>query len=159
MGEQKKNQNAKGNKNILLIVIAIVLIIGVVGGGAFAGYYFATKNAPVAQQQPSSHSSVEETTIELEEMIVNLADDSAKRFLKIKLVIAYDSKNKKFAKELESKKVVVKDSIISVIRAKKATDLTPKGSEDLKTEILTRVNAIFSTGKLTNVYYSDFLVQ
>lgn len=158
MSEQKNNKNPRGGKNILLIVVVVLLIIVVVGGGAFGGYYFATKNAPAAQQQVST-PNVNEATFDVEELIVNLADDNTRRFLKIKLVLAYDSKNKNFAKELGTKKVVVKDSIISVIRAKKASDLTAKGAEDLKTEILTRVNSIFNTGKLTNVYYSDFLVQ
>jgi flagellar protein FliL len=158
MSEQKGAKNIKTNKNILLIVVIVLLIVLIVGGGAFAGYYFALRNNP-APTIAAKVGSIDEATLEIEELIVNLSDENSKRFLKVKLVLAYDSENKKFAKELESKKPVVKDGIISVIRSKKATDLTTKGAEDLKAEILNRVNPVFTTGKLTNVYYSDFLVQ
>jgi flagellar protein FliL len=158
MSEQTANKNTRSVKNILLIVIILLLIIAIVGGGAFAGYYFATKNNPVSASTVKAEN-IEEATIDIEELIVNLSDENTRRFLKVKLVLAYDSKNKKFAKELESKKPVVKDGILSVIRSKKAADLTTKGAEDLKAEILNRVNPVFNTGKLTNIYYSDFLVQ
>lgn len=158
MSEVTSAKSGKSNKNILLIVVIILLSVAVIGGGAFAGYYLGTKNVPVVQNS-SRKEDVAEAAFDVEELVLNLADENSKRFLKIKLVLAYDSKNKSFPKELEAKKMAVKDAIINVIRAKKATDLTPKGSEDLKTEIINRVNPIFSTGRLTNIYYSDFLVQ
>lgn len=158
MSEVTSVKSGKSNKNILLIVVIILLAVAVVGGGAFAGYYLGTKNVPVIQNS-SSKEGITEAAFDIEELVLNLSDENSKRFLKVKLVLAYDSKNKDLPKELEAKKMAVKDAIISVVRAKKSADLSPKGSEDLKAEILNRVNPIFSKGRLTNVYYSDFLVQ
>ncbi|NLM35449.1 MAG: flagellar basal body-associated FliL family protein, partial [Clostridiales bacterium] len=48
----------------------------------------------------------------------------------------------------------------SVLRTKKVADLeTATGPQELKKEITTRVNSLLSKGRLTNVYYKEFVIQ
>lgn len=53
----------------------------------------------------------------------------------------------------------MRDAIISVLRTKKAADITPKGVESVKIEIIQRINSILEKGQLNNVYINDILVQ
>jgi flagellar basal body-associated protein FliL len=156
MSEEKKS---KVSGNIFKIVIIVFLALILVGGAAFGGYYFASKDNPASAGKAAKTESIEEATVEAGEFLINLADEDSKRYLKTKIVLTYDSKNKKLAKEVAAKNHVIRDSIINVIRGKKAADISLKGTEDLKKEILNRVNPAFETGKLVNVYFYDILVQ
>lgn len=158
MSEVKKTKN-KGNMLKIIIIVLLGLIL--VGGAAFAGYYFASKGSThTAAANVTIVSNVKETYFEaIKEKLINLADTDSKRYAKLSLTIAYDSKNKKIAAELEEKVDAIEDAIINTIRNKKAADFQGKGAEDLKKEILTRVNALLETGKATNIYYKDLLIQ
>lgn len=150
----------KSSGNFIKILIFVVLMLILIGGAAFGGFYFASKSSPkAATTEVKTVEHVEEAFYDAGEFLVNLSDTDSKRYLKIKLVVAYAKTNKKMPKELEEKAAIVKDSVISVMRTKKAADMTSKGAEDLKEEIVTKINSVLDNGKLTHVYYNDFLVQ
>ena len=155
----------KGKGNLLMIIVIVLLFIIGVAGSAFAGYYFASKNGAgakaasghavdAAEQKPE-----EESHFEVKEMIINLADTDSKRILKVAIVLGYDGKNKKMPKELEHAEPVLRDAISNVLSGKKAADFTQKGREDMKKEILNRINPHMHSGKFSSVYYQDIFVQ
>jgi flagellar FliL protein len=155
-GEPKKG----GNFLKLLIVVLLVLIL--VGGAAFAGYYFASKNNTGSSGQPTKVvvSNVKEAFLVIVEgKLVNLADTDAKRYAKLTMTLAYDSTNKKIATELTENKSAIVDAINSTIRSKKAAEFDGKGSEDVKKELITRINSLLMNGRLTNIYFDEILIQ
>lgn len=160
MGAEKKTK--KGSK-IILIFIAVVFGFLLVSGSVFAGYYFATKNAATMVTQVNKATekdkeASEGTTLELGEFLVNLADEGKPRYLKLKIFVGYNV-NEEFAKELEVKKPIIRDTFNNVLRTKKTTDIIPSGEEALKKELLAKVNELLKSGKVTNVYFSEILVQ
>jgi flagellar FliL protein len=151
---------AKKGGNLLKIVIVVFLAVILVGGSAFAGYYFASKGTAGTSKEAQKADSIKETYFEaMKGNLINLADTDSKRYAKVSITIAYDSKNKKIADELVEKTDAIYDAIISTIRNKKAADFQGKGADDLKKEILTRVNSLLETGKATNIYYKELLIQ
>lgn len=176
MGEKKKEKKEKkessGNGNAFKIVIIALLLIIIIGFGAFAGYYFFfsknntgssnknmtyTNNSAQSVQGNSTSGNVSALTCNMDEFLVNLADPDGKRYLQVTIYIGYE--NKKMTKEFTEKKAIIRDAINSVLRAKKASDFTAKGTEDLKVEILNRINPIFENGKADSVYFYNILVQ
>lgn len=155
MSEEKKS-----NKALTIVVIALLLII-IVGGGAFGTYYFffsKKDSKAVAVKTPESQALVVSSkTYCLDEMLLNLADEDGKRYVKVTIYIGYE--NKKLAKEFEEKKHILRDAVGSVLRAKKSKDFTAKGCEEIKQEILNKINPILTVGKADNVYFSGILVQ
>ncbi|MDP4087914.1 MAG: flagellar basal body-associated FliL family protein [Bacillota bacterium] len=152
----------KSSGNILKILILVLLVLILVGGAGFGGFIMAQKfptKAGTSTTTANQAATIEEAYYDGGEFLANLSDTDSKRYLKIQLILAYDSKNKKLPDELTTKVNVIKDCVISVMRTKKAADLTPKGSDDLKAELMTRINSVLTKGKLTNVYYNDFIVQ
>lgn len=148
MAEEKKEKK-KGNKLILIIAILAVL-----GGGTFGGvYYFMNKN------NASQPVVVQEAFFEVGEIFVNLSDEGSKRYIKLNLSISYDSKNKDLAKEIEDKKVVIRDVAIFYIKSCKAKDFEPASEAVLKGDIMTRINQKLTSGLLKDVYISDIIVQ
>ncbi len=152
MSEEKNKKEPKGKKG-LIVVIALLLVI-IIGGGAFGFYYLKLK----ANSAPKEEKFVE-ASYSLDEIIINLADEGSKRYVKVKVVVAYDSKNKDLATEVESKAYILRDLTLNALNSKKVADLNPKGRETLKDELLVKFNSTLTNGKLTNIYYHDFLVQ
>lgn len=177
MSEKKPKEGKKTIKTIMIIILIVLAI----AGGTFGGYMLVNKNnnkasnnnmqvvnntaaqgnSTQAGAQTSGNATIQpvisEFSFELGEFLVNLSDEGEKRFVKANIYIGYS--NKKLAKELESKKPMLRDAINSVLRAKKAKDFTPKGTEDIKLEILNRINPMFTEGRCESIYFNEILVQ
>lgn len=165
MSEEKKEK--KGGK-LKIVLVALIIIIAI-GGGAFAGYYFFSKSnnsqakvntMPIQNSVSTANVAtgiVSGRTYSADDFLVNLADADGKRYLKVKVYLGYE--NKKMDKELDTKKPMIRDSINSVLRSKKAADFTDKGTEDMKKELLQRLNPLFTNGQLDNIYFYDIIVQ
>lgn len=154
------SEEKKGNK-ALIIVVSILLLIIIVGGGTFGTYYFffSKKDSKAAAVKTPENQQlvVSSKTYSLDEMLLNLADEDGKRYIKVTIYIGYE--NKKLATEFEEKKHILRDAVGSILRAKKSKDFTAKGSEQIKQEILNKINPILTNGKADNIYFSGILVQ
>lgn len=163
--EKKEKGIGNGFKIIIIILLALILL----GGTAFAGFFifFKNNNTPVVNTNNINGTNIapqmliEEKAYDLGEFTVNLADEGGRRYLKAKISLGYDKSNKKLAKELEeeSMKPILRDGVNTVLTSKKSTDITQKGKEDIKKEIMDKLNPLFRNGRVINVYFSEILVQ
>lgn len=164
--EKEKKEKVKGKGGSLFKIIIIVLLLLIVLAIGFVGYLLATKKIPLVINQTTQTDTTKKITsptiynYKLDEFLLNLAD-SDKKYLKVKLSLGYEAKDKKkMDKELEDKKDNVRDAIISVLRSKKSTDLDGlTGIDQLKKDIITRVNGFFDYGKVDEIYINDILIQ
>lgn len=175
---EKNIENKKSSKFKIILIILLAIIV--IGGGTFGGYMvFSKKKAntqtnamPQANNQQINNQQGNNVNVNMNnalspvaskysydmgEFLLNLSDEDGRRFLKAKISLGYD--NKKLLKELDANKEAIRDSINSVIRAKKAKDFSVKGTEDIKVEILNRINPMFQNGRCNNVYFPEILVQ
>ncbi len=167
---KKKEKGEKGDKGekkekplMLIVIIMLVLLIALV---AFLAYSTLTKDSTKTTATTTTTTpavavkEIPEFTYSFEkEFLVNLSDTDSKRYLKATISLGYTSK--KLTAELEEVTTVtiVRDSINSVLRSKKAADFTDHGTEDLKKEIITRINPLLKKGKVSEIYFNDILVQ
>lgn len=110
------------------------------------------------QNQSYLEQIVSEKNVGLDECLVNLADEDGKRYVKTKIFVGYD-KNSKLETELTEKKPLIRDAVIAVLRSKKAAEITPKNMDNLKMELIQKINPLLKKGQINNVYFSDLLVQ
>ena len=166
---------AKSDESKLKSIIAAVLIVAVCGAGGYFGYNKFLKDdsessnvqTPIAQtttsvqttSQSASYLSqiVSSETFDLGEITVNLTDTSSSRYLKVSVYLGYDSS--KLESELEDRKPIITDAVIGILRTKKAEDIVPKNMENIKMEIIQKINPILQKGKLNNIYFTDLIVQ
>ena len=144
--------------NAFKIIIIILLSLVVIGGAAFGTMYFLGEKSSSATANPAKATKINELTYPLDEFLVNLIDDDGKRYLKLKVVIGYED-NKKLTAELETKKPIIRDVINTTLRAKKTTDFSAKGVEDIKNQLIGNINPVLTDGKISNIYFTDILVQ
>jgi len=144
--------------NSLKIVIIVLLVLVVVGGAAFGGMYFAGKKGASAATTKAKVVEVNEITYSLDEFLVNLMDEDGRRYLKAKVFIGYED-NKDLTTELDTKKPIIRDAVISSLRSKKTTDFSATGIDTIKNELIARINPTLTKGKIFHIYFNDILVQ
>ncbi|NWF90381.1 MAG: flagellar basal body-associated FliL family protein [Ignavibacteriaceae bacterium] len=112
----------------------------------------------VEEKKESSEKPAVEVILNIDDMIVNPAGTNGKMLLLASLGLAVDKEDSK--KELEQKQVIVKDVILSVLSARTIDQLNQSTYRDsLKTDIINRLAAHVPNIKISNVYFSKFIIQ
>ena len=152
-------------KNTLFIVIGLVVVLLLVGGGGAVYFLVLQKPEPAAEHAggDAKHEGAAKSptslgeTVELPPFIVNLAGEGG-RFIKIVVVLQVSSAAAK--EELTNRAPQIKDSVISVLSSKTPDEvLTPEGKLELKLEIVKRINQSLTSGVVTEMFFTEFVVQ
>ncbi|MBU3155096.1 flagellar basal body-associated FliL family protein [Clostridium estertheticum] len=145
----------KGNSLKLVIIVLLGLIV--VGGATFGGMMLAGKKGAT----PASTTKAVETkevTYSLDECLVNLTDSDAKRYLKVLIYVGY-GENTDLDTEIKAQKPIIRDLVIKTLRSKKAADFDDSVVDNIKKELITKINPVLTKGKIDHVYFNDLLVQ
>jgi len=151
------------SKTVLIIVaLVLILFMGMMGAGFFILW---TKISQMPQhgamygQMPAEESeSGMGPLYELDTMIVNLADQGGKRYLRI--TMALEVRDPDVVANIEKRLPQVRDAVLSILPTKKYDDVsTTDGKIALRTEIMEKINELLSKGSVKNIYFTEFVVQ
>lgn len=143
-----------GKSNKLILILLIVLVILFLGAAVFFGYYFFIKQKGSSTAQ---FKKIEEKTVAVDEIIVNLADEDTKSYIKTKVYLGYTEKN--IDKEISDNMPQIRNAINTCLRTKKSQDFNGQGLEKVRKEILDKVNEVLGGPKATNVYFYEIIIQ
>jgi flagellar FliL protein len=162
----EKENKSISMKKLLKIGLPVVLIQIVVA-------YFVVGKFVVANDQPHGaetkiedkkeevdkrHSGEEPVLFVMKDIVVNPAGTNGLRFLLTTIAIEADSKEA--VASLQKREVQVSDIVITILSSKTLADLDDSSyREALRKQILKELNKILAVGKLTNVYFSKFVIQ
>ena len=104
-------------------------------------------------------SSDDGILLSLDGFTANLAqDDGPRRFVRLNVVLKFSHDSEEG--EFRSRRPQIRDSIISILNAKKPNDLLKReGKEYLKEEIKSSINSFLVDGKVTAIYYVGFQIN
>lgn len=161
-----------GNKNniiyIVLIFINMIFLAGV-GWMIYQGKKKDNAEPKIEhvikgehETQESEHKEEKQfvgKVIPLETFIVNLAGSKGRKVAKVMMELELkDNKDKNVADEIDKRKAQVRDIIIIILSAKKYEEISTKeGIENLKNEIKDTINSFLTNGKITNVFFTEFI--
>jgi flagellar FliL protein len=151
------------SKKVLIIIISVgVLFTGLVGAGFFILWNKVSK-------MPLDPSRVEEMAVEeeqnvigplyaLETMIVNLADQGGKRYLRV--TMALELSDLEALATIESRLPQVRDAVLMILPTKNYDDVsTTDGKIALRQQVMEKINALMTKGRVNNIYFTEFVVQ
>lgn len=147
-------KSKSGKLPILIIAGALILIA--LGGVAFLKF----KGGP--KKHTKEHAPVEATTtMEMGEMVVNLADSSEPHYLKTEIVLeVLGAGGGGHGGGGEKASPKVRDAVIAVLSSRTYNELlTPKGKDSLKESIKKTVNKSLGEEKVVDVFFNDFAMQ
>jgi flagellar FliL protein len=155
----KPGTKAKPRKKNLMLMIIVALVV--LAGSSAGAYFYFNKPAGAAsgQQKTAAPNTSEIETLDMDEMVVNLAGNGGGHYLRVKMTLEYP-KDKKLSEELKKKKAQVLDTIIITLRSKTLEQVAPAGaSENLKKSLLNEINKNLNGGAVTGIYFTEYLVQ
>jgi len=147
--DEKKEPKKKKSKLKILCIVALIAIVA-----CTCGYFNVEIKNAVAQM-----SKEEMKSMTFPSLTVNLAGANKNSYLKTTITLEYVS-SKKLDKEMEEKSYKVTDCILKVLRNTTAAALSnPQETELLKQELLIEINSTLTSGKVTGLYFEEFIVQ
>jgi flagellar FliL protein len=159
-GEQTAKPGGKSPK-MLIIALAAVVVLGGAGfyvwnSGMLKGGGKERKKVHAAQGAPKA---IEIGPIRsMDTFIVNLADPLGKRYLKVKMDL--EMSDEKSLPEIDKRLPQLRDTILTTLSSKNYEDIsTLDGKMQLRAEIMAMLNQYLKTGKITNIYFTEFIVQ
>ncbi|MBZ0270410.1 flagellar basal body-associated FliL family protein [bacterium] len=149
-GGKKKLFFILGGVVIIGAAVAALFLLGVIGGSSEA--------APAEEVETIKAPAKPRPTVALEEFVVNLADTDQPRFLKT--AIELEAANEEVAKGCEASRAAIRNSVVELLSSKTFAQIRDvKGKARLRQEIIVRLNEILGTNGVTQVYFTDFIVQ
>lgn len=162
------------NKVLIIIVAAFVLMIGMMGAGFFFMWKQMNNAVAQVQQQNSEEAEAEEVpekeevTIgpiyKLDTLIVNLADQGGKRYLRITMELelkpAEEIEPNEVIEEIERRLPQIRDTVLMILPTKQYADIaTTSGKLALRDEIMAKLNGYLKKGQINTIYFTEFVVQ
>lgn len=151
----------KSKKGLLIIIILVVLLL--VGGGFGAYWFLLRAPAPTAEElaeiEAAKKSEPEILSVfALKPFVVNLADKKSRRYLKVTMKL--ELSNEELLEEVEKRRAQLRDVVLTLLSSKTADEIsTMEGKFLLRQDIIKRVNVNLVTGKVTKIYWEEFVVQ
>ena len=164
MAEDQKpelNQNEQPRSRLLPLAAAGFLVIVAIGGAA---WFFSRRSSARASQpgQTHLHEGGVKAVLHLESLTVNLADGEQNAFLRVGIDLGLgqdlpDSKGTEKASPLTPR---VRDTLLMVLSTWPSNALLAQdGKTKLKQELLRALQERVPELGVTEVYFTDFLVQ
>lgn len=153
-------------KVLIIIIAAIVLILGAMGGGFML--MWSKMNTAIVQVQNQNNSEDEEKPAaeesgmgpiyKMDTLIVNLADQGGKRYLRISMELELSAPE--VIEEIARRLPQLRDAILMVLPSKQYSDIsTTEGKVALRDELIAKMNGILKTGTVKTIYFTEFVVQ
>lgn len=169
MAEEKKEDGGdapKGKKKLVIIVAVAVLVIG--GGvGAFLAMGKSEKTEEAALEEGAEEGAegahgegatgpLPPAVLPLETFIVNLQVKGS--FLRTTIQLEFAEPE--LPHTIESDVPKIKDTIIRILSSKSSSELlAEEGKEKIKAEIRDGVNEVLGAEDVTNVWFTEFIIQ
>jgi flagellar FliL protein len=151
------------SKTVLIIVaLVLFLFMGMMGAGFFILWNKISEmpqNGAMYGQMPAEENeSGMGPLYDLDTMIVNLADQGGKRYLRV--TMALEVKDSDVVANIEKRLPQIRDAVLSILPTKKYDDVsTTDGKIALRTEIMEKINALLNKESVRNIYFTEFVVQ
>jgi flagellar FliL protein len=153
------------NKILLLLIGALMVLMMGMGGGLFLMW---NKLSTISLQTnanastPPGQSAVVAPPLgpiyTLDTFIVNLADKGGKRYLRV--TIDLELQNSEMQAEIIKRLPQVRDNILMILPSKRFDDISSMdGKIALREEIIRSLNGFLTQGKITKLYFKEFVVQ
>ncbi len=163
-GKAEEDSGGGSSKKLILIIIVAVVVLG--GGGGAAWFFMGSGDEEEAhasdkkheKEAEDEHASEPGPVVEMEPFVLNLADREDLRYLKMTVKMELDRPEAET--DFLLKIPAIRDTLLVLLSSKESHLLrTTNGKRRVREEILKRVNGVMKKGKISNVFFTDFVIQ
>ena len=156
--DMEGGRRSGGGKLIVIILVVVILLVA----GGIGVWLFAPGLLPGGGEKTEAQedgTQVQPSVLyPMKSFVTNLVDPSGKRYIKVTLSLELD--NEQLKSEIDARLPQIQDAILTLLSSKSYEDIgTIEGKRRLRSEIISRCNTFLKAGKVTNVFFSEFVVQ
>lgn len=96
-------------------------------------------------------------TYSLGDFVVNLSGTRGYQYIRASIVVEVSTEN--VIAELEKRGPQIRDNIIGILRDQQVADIEEPGARVIKNRVITKLNDILRTGDITQVWFTQLVVQ
>jgi flagellar basal body-associated protein FliL len=161
--EQTELVKSSGTKGWILL-LGVMIVALAIAAGAFVVFLRPQDPLAVTQVTTSPDDLPPALSWPLSDFVVNLAPPDENTFLKLDLALAIiptdDQHVKLILKELDARRDELKDLVNMILTSKTKSELaTTQGKENVKSELVRRINEVLRSGEIQSVYFRQFTFQ
>ena len=151
-------------KGVIIITSVAFVFLALMGGGFYVMWTKIVSLMPPEEIVEEVLEEEEEETVTigamfpLETFVVNLADGNGKRYLRatMQLELAPEQILETFEQRLPQ----IRDVVLTILPTKQFEEIrTVEGKATLRTEILDKLNELFNSESVANIYFTEFVIQ
>jgi flagellar FliL protein len=146
----------------LLVTVLLVLTIGLAVGFFMMWSKLTALNTQASMVATTEAEQGQTATLgplfSLDTFIVNLADAGRSRYLRVTmdLELSESTDSAKLSERLSQ----IRDSILMILPSKQFDDIASmEGKIALRDEIIATLNSLFTQNVVTNIFFTEFVVQ
>ena len=152
------------NKKVVIIIASVAFVFLAIMGGGF--YVMWTKIVSLIPPEEIAEEALEEENemavigvmFPLDTFVVNLADGNGKRYLRATMQLELSPEQ--VVATLEQRLPQIRDVVLTILPTKQFEEIrTVEGKATLRTEILDKLNELFNSESVANIYFTEFVIQ
>jgi len=162
--KKEAGDSAKKTRMLVLIAVAVVVLLALGVGG----YFLLAKKAPPPEEKKNPAQTVPVPDLSqkpdigpmvaVNEFIVNIISQDGNHYVKASLSIELSSPSAQA--EINQRMPQIRDAILMLVGNKTYEELQDlQGKRQLKAEMISKINTFLRTGRVNNIYFTDFVVQ
>jgi len=144
---EKENASAghnSGSGTFLQVILVVVVCILV------TALFFSRYSKSEAKQAPDL------ALFDLGDFTTNLSDTSALKYVKTDVTLELSDKS--LQNEVQGEQPLLRDCIINLLNSETSDDIMANRGK-LKNNAMSQINKKLSNGEVTNIYFSDLIMQ
>ncbi|MGL5633655.1 MAG: flagellar basal body-associated FliL family protein [Sarcina sp.] len=162
MGTNKDENKEKKSITTGKIILIGGIFLLITFAGTFTGFYFLTqqnKGAQAAEEEKPKAKAEEIKIFDLgDDFVVNLSTEGKSKYVKARIVLSYDAKNKAFTSDMEKNTAILRDATITYLKGRTEEQLA--NLDTLKSELVVDLNKkLNQEDPIKEVYFQSLLIQ
>jgi len=149
-------EDGKMNYKMLALIVVLVIIITGVASFTFFTYFSVSSDEDEGENKITSVEDIR-STYQVGNFTVNISNNDRISF--VRATVVFELENTEMTEELNKRSSQIRDRIISTLRAQNQEILEEPGADTIKQIVKDKVNEILISGKITNVWFTELVVQ
>ena len=144
------------NYKMLALIVVLVIIITGVASFTFFTYFSVSSDEEKGENEINSVEDIR-PTYKAGDFTVNISNNNQISFVRASIV--FELGDPELSKELDKRSSQIRDRIISTLRGQNEQILEEPGAETIKGIVRKKINELLISGEITNVWFTELVVQ
>jgi len=156
--EEKESFRGRNIKVLLFSVAAIVLIGSVVAAGLYLGWISFPGSSSAEKMEVVPPAAAIGPMLKISPLIINLKEEGGRHYIKTTIILEIGQPE--WLEEVRSRVPLLTDLAILTLGDKQLKELQDaEAKENLKKELLIKINQALGSPKVAQIYFDEFLFQ